>query len=572
MKLQRLSSGCLPVLWNAPARLRSRLGKGGYAPARLRSRIGKGGNAPARLRSRLGKGPTLLMLNFAFAALIALQAQPPAPRTVPDSARDMQVQVGKSIILSSPVPIERVAVGFGDVVEATAVGPREVLVSGKTPGETSLIIWQQGGNKLIFDVAVRPNLTTANNRIEVIRREMEKEIPGQKVNLTVENDTVFLRGQVKTLMEADRATAIASTLGKTVNLLYVDVPAADAQILLKVRFASVDRSVSTELGLNLVSTGAANTIGSVGTQQFSPPRVTTETTNAHLTLSDALNIFLLRPDLNLAATLRALQRNLLVEILAEPNVLATNGKQASFLAGGEFPFPMLQGGGGGIGQITVQFREFGVRINFIPTITPRGTIRLKVAPEVSALDFANGLNIQGFQIPALTVRRVDTEIELQAGQSFAIGGLLDNRLTETLSKIPLLGDIPVLGKIFRSKALNRQNTELLVIITPELVHPIDAGKTLPEVNFPRPFIDSNSKSEMRTPGMDVTGLTTAPAPIASIPMETLIQSLKPGPTLNQPNSQMQQPQLPFIPVMAAPSAPPQAPPAQGTAPAAGVPK
>jgi pilus assembly protein CpaC len=350
--------------------------------------------------------------------------------------------------------------------------------------------------------------------------------------------------------------------------LYVDVPPTASQILLKVRFVSIDRSVSTELGLNLISNGATNTIGSISTQQFPQPRIGNQNGSADITLTDALNIFLLRPDLNLGATLRALQRNLMVEVLAEPNVLAIDGKQASFLAGGEFPFPMLQGGAGGLGQITVQFREFGVRINFIPTITPRGTIRLQVAPEVSALDFANGLNIQGFQIPALTVRKVDTEIELQAGQSFAIGGLLDNRLTETLSKIPLLGDIPLLGKIFRSKALNRQNTELLVIITPELVHPIAAGQTLPDVNFPKPFLEPNTTTPLRTPAMDVTGPAPEKAAPESMPIETLMESLKPGQSLKNSSAAPPQ-QMPFIPIISAPAAPAAPGP---TPPAAGVPK
>src|SRR6266536_1492264 len=184
--------------------------------------------------------------------------------------------------------------------------------------------------------------------------------------------------------------------------------------------------------MNLISTGATNTIGRVTTGQFSPPTVVPTQTGTTLTLSDALNIFLFRNDLNLGATIKALQTRGLFEILAEPNVLAINGKQASFLAGGEFPYPTLQGGGGGIGTVTVAFREFGVRINFLPVITPRGTIRLDVAPEVSALDFAAGLNIQGFTVPGLSTRRVQTEIELTSGQSFAIGGLLDRRLQETM--------------------------------------------------------------------------------------------------------------------------------------------
>jgi pilus assembly protein CpaC len=361
-------------------------------------------------------------------------------------------------------------------------------------------------------------------------------LAGSSINLSFENDTAFLRGTVKDLTSADRAVAIASTLGKTVNLLYVNVPAADAQILLKVRFASVDRSVSSELGLNLVSTGATNTIGRVTTGQFSPPSVSATGTgnngpgrggtSSTVTLSDALNIFLLRPDLNLAATIRAFESRGLVEILAEPNVLAINGRQANFLAGGEFPYPILQGGGAGLGTVTIAFREFGVRINFIPTLTPRGTLRLEVAPEVSALDFANGLVFQGFNIPALTVRRVHTSIELNAGQSFAIGGLLDNRMTETLEKLPLLGDIPMLGKLFRSRALRRDNTELLVLITPELVRPIPAGQPTPELNLPKEFLKPNTNKPIRTPGTDITGMVPLTPPQQSVPVEQLIQSLR----------------------------------------------
>jgi pilus assembly protein CpaC len=267
-----------------------------------------------------------------------------------------------------------------------------------------------------------------------------------------------------------------------------------------------------------------------------------------------------------------LQRKSLLEVLAEPNVLAINGKQASFLAGGEFPFPMLQGGAGGVGQITVQFREFGIRLNFIPTLTPRGTIRLQVAPEVSALDFANGLNIQGFQIPALTVRRVNTEVELEAGQSFAIGGLLDNRMTETLSKMPLLGDIPLLGKLFQSKAANRQNTELLVIVTPELVRPIAAGQAVPAVNFPKEFLPANTKTPMRTPGMDVTGPVPVNSPTETLPIETLIESQKPGAPLTDvkgTSAPTQQPLL-FAPTIVSPpgAASPASAPVAAPAPAA----
>lgn len=443
-----------------------------------------------------------------------------------ESVGELFVVVGKSAIVSSEPPIERVAVGFGDVAEATVVSPHEVLVSGKAVGGTSLIVWQQGGGKLFFNVTVRPNTTVTSIKLEGLRRELRQELPGQNISVTYENDTVFLRGTVKDLTSAERAVAIASTVGKTVNLLYVETPATESQILLKVRFANVDRSAASELGLNLISTGAANTVGTVTTQQFSPPRVTGQIgEDGQITLTDALNIFLFRPDLDLGATIRALQRKSLLEILAEPNVLAINGKQASFLAGGEYPYPILQGGGAGLGTVTIQFREFGVRINFLPIITPRGTIRLEVAPEVSALDFANGLVFQGFSIPALTVRRVHTEIELSDGQSFAIGGLLDRRLTETISKIPLLGDVPLLGKLFQSRALNRQNSELLVIVTPELVRPIPAGQPLPEVEFPKP-VEAAGQQAPRTPGVAVTGEVPVTPPKASLPVEKLIESIR----------------------------------------------
>jgi len=428
---------------------------------------------------------TLFGVGFVSNAAGAPQApaQPPdqqqSPQPVPaasGSPNDLFVTVGKSVLVNSARPIERVSVGFGDIAEATAVGPREILVNGKAPGETSMIIWQQGGGKLFLDVTVQPSHFSNDTRSEILRRQMSVELPGQKIETSVENDLIFLRGTAKDLTSAQRAIAIASSMGKPVNLLYVDVPPAEAQILLKVKFASVDRTMLTELGVNIFSTGATNTIGAISTQQFSPLTLgnsgasgtgsITGRNGVTATVSNLLNLFFFRPDLDLGATIRALQTKGVVEVLAEPNVLAENGKQASFLAGGEFPYPVVQGGNvGGSTAVTVQFRQFGVRLNFLPTVTPRGTIRLQVAPEVSSLDYANGVSIGGFTVPGIDVRNVNTEVELGEGQSFAIGGLLDNRETETFSKIPFLGDIPVLGKFFQSKSKNRTNTELMVIVT-----------------------------------------------------------------------------------------------------------
>jgi pilus assembly protein CpaC len=217
----------------------------------------------------------------------------------------------------------------------------------------------------------------------------------------------------------------------------------------------------------------------------------------------------------------------LVEVLAEPNVLAQNGKQGSFLAGGEYPFPVAQSSGSGAGtSITIQFKEYGIRLNFIPTITPRGTIRLQVSPEVSSLDFTNAVQISGFTVPAIAVRRVKTEIELGKGQSFAIGGLLDNRETETFDKLPFIGDIPILGKFFQSINRTKSNTELIVIVTPEVVSPIPAGTPLPMPKLIEPFLPPNSDMPMHTPesAPDTAGTGQAPA---TIPVEKLIESMQP---------------------------------------------
>jgi pilus assembly protein CpaC len=493
--------------------------------------------------------PALLLLHLAHAQ------EPPAA-----AARDLFVTAGKSLVVDSPVVIQRVAVADSLLAEAIAVTPREVLVNGIKPGETSLIIWQQGGNRLIFDLNVR----SSTSGIEGVRRELAKELPGQDVSVSVENNSVFLRGVVKNLVNADRAAAIAGTLGKVVNLLQVEVGPVDAQVLLKVRFATVDRSVSKDLGANLFSTGGlGGTVGSVSTGQFSTPSVTHSNDKTEFTLSDALNLFLFRPDLNLGATLRLLQGKNMLEMLAEPNVLAIDGKPASFLAGGEFPFPILQGGGAA-GAVTIQWREFGIRLNFLPKITPRGTIRLQVTPEVSSLDFANGLTFQGFHMPAISTRRVQTEIELESGQTFAIGGLLDNRVTETWSKVPGLGDVPLLGKIFRSLSKSKTNSELLVMVTPELVRPMSSDQQAPSIPMSVPWLEGTASQPPRTPGIGATGLVPAKPPRPIIPVEEMIQSL-------QPPKDAAAAAPAFTPSAAMPSAPasPSAPaPKQDAAPAA----
>jgi pilus assembly protein CpaC len=289
----------------------------------------------------------------------------------------------------------------------------------------------------------------------------------------------------------------------------MEVPASPpGEILLEVKFAEVDKTALQQLGINILSLPGAKNVGIVSTQQFSPPQLVSGSgsggVGSAIGVSNLLNIFLFRPDINLAATIQALQQNNVLEILAEPNLLTASGKDASFLAGGEFPFPIVQGTtGGGFAGITIQFKEFGVRLNFTPTLMPNGLIHLHVKPEVSALDFTNALNISGFLIPALSTRRVESEMDLRDGQSFAIAGLVDNRDTEELSKIPFIGDIPVLGKLFTSRSINKSRDELLVMVTPRIVQPIQQEQKKPEVFFPKTFLGPTGPGEIdqpKTPG------------------------------------------------------------------------
>lgn len=452
--------------------------------------------------------------------------QSPADATRQDAARELSIGVGKTALIDFRSPIARVAIGVGDIAEVDAVSPTEILVNGKAAGDTSLIVWERNGGRQFFNVTVHPSRFSTDDTMSGLRRELSLELPGQNVTASTENGLVFLRGTVKDLNSSDRAAQIAGTVGKVVNLLYVATPPSPPQILLKVRFCSVDRSLEKQLGLNIFSTGATNSIGTVSTGQYSPPTVSVPSSGSSSapTISSALNLFIFRPDLNLGATLEALETKGLVESLAEPNLLAENGKQASFLAGGEYPYPIVQGvTGGGAGAVTIQFKEYGIRLNFIPTIMPGGSIRLQIAPEVSSLDFTNAIEISGFNVPAIDIRRVKTEVQLENGQSFVIGGLLDNTESQTFEKIPFLGDIPILGKFFQSMQRQKNNTELIVIVTPVVVPPIPVGQSLPDLNYPVKFLPPNSNIPMYNP---TTPLPTQPE-TSAIPVETLIDSMKP---------------------------------------------
>jgi pilus assembly protein CpaC len=456
----------------------------------------------------------ILFLSFALSSGSRLLRA--APAAAPQNER-ISMTVGHSFVIDTTGDLERVAVATEDVIEAVAVTQREVVLNAKSVGETSVIIWQRNnGGRRSYDVTVEPS----SSKADALRRNLRKDV-GDAVEGELNDKTVLLRGSVRNQAEGDKAMAIAAAFGLPVNLMTVATPPAAAQILLKVRFADVDRTASLSLGANLFSTGAGKTIGGVTTQQFSPPSTGSVGGNSSssFNLSNALNLFLYRPELNLGATIEALAAKGLVQILAEPNVLATDGKQASFLAGGEFPYPVVQSSINGTNNVTILFREFGIRLNFTPTITPRGTIKLEVAPEVSSLDYANGLTYQGFNIPGLDVRRVKTEIELENNQSFAIAGLLDNRVTQNLSKVPGLGDIPLFGKLFQSESISRSNSELLVVVTPELVQPIPAGAPQPGPVMPKPFLKEGATTPTMANPPDTRPVSALPE-VPFVPSET----------------------------------------------------
>lgn len=457
------------------------------------------------------RGVDILLLTGLALCASALRAE------TPNAVERIVVGAGRTHLIDTSVNIERVSVASPAVAEAVPVSARTLMINGRAPGETSLVLWLDDGTRSEYEIAVKVGET----RLEAAKQQAELEFGGS-VHFAVDNGTVYLTGSVKNLFASQRAVSIAETLGRVVNLLKVEVPPQEVQILLKVRFADVDRSKSTDLGVNFVGTPAGFPI-SAGTGAYGGGSVSAGTAAPSVSLSDSLNLLFWDPHINVGATLKDLESKAVLQILAEPNLLALNGHEASFVAGGEFPYPTLQGGGSGIGQVTIQFQEFGIRLRFTPTITPRGTIRLHLTPEVSSLDYANALSVSGFTIPALDTRRVTTDIELKDGQTFAIAGLLDRQTTESLSRIPGFADIPVLGKLFTSKSTSTSHSELIVIVTPELVAPVSDPRNVPNLEMPLKFLGGKGVMDdaPRTPGADKTGPAPAKPPREEIPVQEM---------------------------------------------------
>jgi len=383
-----------------------------------------------------------------------------------DSADPLTVHliVGRALFLNSADKLRRVYVSNPAVLDAMTASLFEVVITAKAAGSSSLVLWTVGGQAQVYTVL-------ADVDVSGLRESLDQALPGAHVEVAVQQGRIHLTGVVDSDAASEEAARLAGIYSKeVVNSLVVD-PRHLPQVELQVRIAEIDRSKLTEFGINLFSLGKNS--GAITTGQFSPPSYQTQNGSNTAIISDYLNLFYFNFEHGLGTTIRDLQTKGVLQILAEPNLMTVHGKTARFLAGGQFPYPIVQpGGAGSVPTVTVQFQPYGVKLEFTPFVNSDGTIRLKVAPEVSALDYTNQVVIAGYVLPALSTRRAETEVELKDGESFGISGILDNRTTDSLSKVPGIADVPVLGQLFRSKNLNRSTMELVVIVTPRIIDPL----------------------------------------------------------------------------------------------------
>ncbi len=404
-----------------------------------------------------------------------------APGTVfGQAAEDLRLTVGKSVSIDYPSDIRQISTSNPEIVDANPVSTREILLHGKGLGVATMVVWSKEGQRTFYNVTVDLN-------VDSLRRTLRDTFPGETIDVRTSRDAITLTGTVSSKDIADRAAALAATYAKTVVPNLTVAAPVDKQILLRVKFAELDRVASQQYGINFYSTGAGNTIGSITTGTPSATVTPTIGGPPSLSITSALNIFAFRPDLNLAAFIQALQGNNILQILAEPNLVTSNAQEASFLVGGEFPVPTLQGGANS-GAVTVQFREFGIRLNFRPEVTANKTIKMHLKQEVSTIDTGNGVVINGFTIPALATRRAETSVELADGQTFIVAGLVDNREQDSFARIPVLSSVPIFGPLFKTKNESKNRTELVMMVTPEITMPLNASDPKPIPTFPRDFL------------------------------------------------------------------------------------
>jgi pilus assembly protein CpaC len=439
--------------------------------------------------------------------MFALGQGAPTPAS-PSEGETVHVLVGKSVVINVQAPLTRVLSSNPAAVETMATSPTQVVVEGKAAGNSSLILWDASGRSQILDVAVDLDIAGLRNAIQ-------RSYPKEQLEVEADAGRLVLTGTASNAhIVEDLGKMAGAYSAQVVNSIHVPL-AHERQVVLEVKFAEVDRTALFQLGVNYFTPGTGHTTGTLSTGQFggasiSTSSATTTTTGSTtstsvsatpptINITNPLNLFLFRSDINFGVIIQALQSRNVAEILAEPNLMAISGQKATFLAGGEFPFPVVQSSTGAP-AITIVFKPFGVKLDFTATVADDNSIRLHVVPEVSALDFSNALTLSGFTVPAISTRRAETEIELKDGQSFGIAGLLDRRATTLLSKVPGIGDIPILGQLFRSRSINKTNTELMVFVTPHIVDPVHAVTPVAAApKVPVPFLDID-KFDDQLPG------------------------------------------------------------------------
>ncbi len=410
---------------------------------------------------------------------------------VTSGAETLHVLVGHSLFLNTRSRLRRVYVADPNILNSVTLSPNQIVVTAMTSGTSSLILLDETGQALSY--VVSSDLDVAGLRVA-----MTEAMRGNAVDVEGSGNRITLSGQVGSTELVDTAVKLAGLYSKEVlNALIVE-PDHVKQVRLKVRILEVDRSRALQLGINLFNPGGNTSfLAATTTSQYPSTAVLSGASTADaigtLTTSNPLNFLLYSSKLNLGATVQDLESKQVLQILAEPTITAISGEKADFLSGGEFPFPMIQPGGAGSAPvITIQFQPYGVKLEFTPLVNEDGTIRLKVSPEVSALDYTNAVTISGYTIPAISTRRAQTEVELRNNQSFAISGLLDQRTTDIMSKNPGAASIPILGALFKSKNVNHSTTELVVIITPTLVDPLTDSTNPAQPDLPIPTLNTNS--------------------------------------------------------------------------------
>jgi pilus assembly protein CpaC len=423
------------------------------------------------------RGTNLLRAMLLIGTLFGIDAAQAA-----DSGSDDPVLIvgqGTHKLLRANADVTRVAVGNPLTADVSVVNRRDLLLNGKAIGITSLMVWVKGAAQP-RQYVVRVQLADDPLKTKVVDPELANAVvdPGRGVEGKLPNLLAHRRAQLG---------ASAPKEGTTTDRSSIEL---ESQVLTEVKIAEVSRKTMQRYGFNFVlsNPGSSQTSGGIfgaGTTSgvgYSPTGAGLSGTLSGA-LSDAFSIVVSDASSNITALLNILEGKGLSHTLAEPSLLATSGQTATYLAGGEFPVPISQGGGGGASNsaITVEYKEFGVRLSLTPTVLSRDRIALKVAPEVSDLDFSAGIQIGGVAVPALTVRRTDTSIELGDGETFVISGLVSTSLTDNVSKVPWLGDIPVLGAFFKSTTLDRTDKELIMVVTPHLVRPVARGVALPKL-------------------------------------------------------------------------------------------